>query len=177
MSETPVAPASIRDVLLGVGESFSKRGRLGLLAAVSLMLGLLAVIFYFTVFPIPRPAGLARHAQPGPPLDQSAVAVASTFTKLGWNEHNCRAASRYSSGANCPAGVLPAGKYAFALNSWLINRHCGTARARPTPSHEHRRLSPGCIQYSATNGETISYTMAKMPKGWRIVAIKAGHGG
>ena len=175
MSETPVRPTPVRDVLLGIGESFSKRGKRGFLAAAGVMLGALVAILYFTVFPVPRSPAQSEPVQSGPRLDQGAIAVANTFTKLGWNEHNCRAASRYSVGARCPARVLPAGTYKFVLNTWLIRPHC--ANTRPNSPSETGHISPSCIQYSATNNETVSYTMAKMPQGWRIVGVNASRGG
>lgn len=136
------------------------------------MLGAAVTIIAVTAFGEPRQA---RPARAGPPLDKSAVAVADSFTKLGWNEHNCRAARRFSAGPGiCPSKVLPAGRYTFPLNTWLIQRRCGDARARPASfSVPGRHISPGCIQYSATNDETVSYTMARMRQGWRIVAVKA----
>ena len=178
MSETPVEPRSVRGALLGpllgVGESFSRRGKAGLLAAGSVLLGALVAILYFTVFPIPRPPGQSVQVQSGPRLDQNAIDVADRFTQLGWNEHDCRAARRYSVGARCPAKVLPAGTYTFVLNTWLIQHHC--ANTRPASSSLTGRISPGCVKYTAGNGETISYTMAKLPQGWRIVGVRAGRG-
>jgi hypothetical protein len=176
MSETPLEPARFTDVLLRQGEAFSRRDRRGFLIAATVLLGALAAIVYFTVFPNPRAAGASRPG-PGPPLDQSAVVVTNVFTKLGWNEHDCRAASRYSVGPkNCPSSVLPAGSYTFVLNTWLIKPHCGTAGERPVYSIRGHRVSPGCIKYTAANGETISYTMTKTPKGWRIVAVSSSRG-
>src|SRR6266576_1751429 len=154
MPETPVEPPSVLGALLGpllgVGESFSRRGKVGILAAAALLLGALVAILYFTVFPIPRPPGQSVQVQSGARLDQSAIAVANRFTKLGWNEHNCRAASRYSVGARCPARVLPAGTYTFVLNTWLIQHHC--ANTRPGSPTLTGRISPGCVRYIAANG-------------------------
>jgi hypothetical protein len=94
-------------VLLRQGEILGGRGKLGFLAAAAVLLGAVVVIVYFTVFPIPRPAG-AGHARPGPPLDQNAVGVANAFTKLAWDEYNCRAAGRYSLGLrHCASRLLP----------------------------------------------------------------------
>src|SRR5262245_21032467 len=114
MPETPVERPSVRGALLGpllgVGESFSGRRMGGFLGAGGVLLGALVAILYFAVFPIPRLGGRPQTARTGPPLDQNSVAVTNSFTKLGWNEHNCRAASRYSVGAKtCPSTVLPAG--------------------------------------------------------------------
>jgi len=178
MHETPVEPVPVRDVLLRQGESFSKRGKLGFLIASTVMLGAAVAIIYFTVFPTPRVGGRSQPARTGPQLDQGAVAVSNAFTKLGWNEHNCRAASRYSVGPkNCPAGVLPAGSYTFVLNTWQIEPHClGPAPARAVSALGGHAISAGCIKYTAANGETIAYTMAKLPQGWRIVGIHAGRG-
>jgi hypothetical protein len=175
MPETPLEPAPVIDVLLRQGAFLGGRGRRSLLVPFAVILGAVFAIVYFTAFPGPR---RALPASPGSPLDRSAVAVAAAFTRLGWNEHNCRAASRYSSGPNnCPSRVLPAGNYTFPLNTWLIQRHCGNARARPASfSVAGRHISPGCVQYSATNNETISYTMAKLPKGWRVIAVEASRG-
>jgi hypothetical protein len=154
MSETPLAPTPVRDVLLGFGEVLGGRGKLGFLAAAAVLLGGVVAIVYFAVFPIPRPAGPAGQARPRPALDQSAVGAANTFTKLAWNDHNCRAASRYSRGLkNCASRLLPSGTH-VTVNTWLIRQHC-------------------CIQYIASNGETISYSMAKTPRGWRVVAVTA----
>lgn len=140
------------------------------------MLGALVVIIYFTVFPIPRLGGRPG-GRPGPPLDQSAIAATNAFTKPGWNEHNCRAASRYAVGPNhCLSRVLPVGSYTFVLNTWLIKPQCGTARGQPVSSIRGHPVSPGCIKYTAANGETISYTMTKMPAGWRIVAVSSSRG-
>ena len=180
MSETPVEPRSVRGALLrpllGVGESFSRRGKSGILAAGAVLLGALVAILYFTVFPIPRLGGQPA-GRLGPPLDQSAVAVTNAFTQLGWNEHNCRAASRYSVGPNhCLSRVLPAGSYTFVLNTWRIKPQCGTARGRPVYWIRGHPISPGCIKYTAANGETVSYTMTKMAEGWRIVAVSSSRG-
>jgi hypothetical protein len=178
MPETPLAPTPVIDVLLRQGEFFSKRGKRGFLAAATVTLAAAAVIIYFTVFPIPRLGGRAQSARTGPPLDQAAVAVTNSVTKLGWNEHNCRAAGRYSVGPKtCPSTVLPAGSYTFVLNTWLIQPHClGHVRARPTSSLGRHPISPGCIQYTAANGEKVSYTMAKLPEGWRVVGVHASRG-
>lgn len=181
MPETPLEPTPVSHVLLRQGEFFSKRGKRGFLAASTVMFAAAVVIIYFTVFPIPRLGGRPAPARLGPALDQSAVAVTSAFTKLGWNEHNCRAASRYSVGPNtCPTRVLPAGSYTFVLNTWLIQPHCGgPAPARTIPRHSAlggHPISPGCIKYTAANGETVSYTMAKLPQGWRIVGTHASRG-
>ena len=178
MPETPVEPIPVRDVLLRQGASFSSRGKRGFLAAASVMLGAAVVIIYFTVFPIPRLGGRPQPARTGPPLDQSAVAVTNAFTKLGWNEHNCRAAGRYAvRSKNCLSGALPAGSYTFVLNTWQIEPHCiGPAPAGAVSSLGSHPMSPGCIKYTAANGETISYTMAKLPQGWRIVGVYAHRG-
>lgn len=162
----------MRNALLGIGESFSSRGLRGVLAASALLLGALVVILSFTVFP----ARLAGQSRPDsrPKLGQHAIAVANAFTELGWNEHDCRAASRYSAGARCPDKVLPQGKYTFVLNTWLIRPHC--ANTRPNSPSEAGRISTGCIRYTAANGETISYTMAKLPQGWRVIRSNAGRG-
>ena len=110
MPETPLKPTPFSDVLLRQGEFFSKRGKRGFLAASTVMLGAAVVIIYFTVFPIPRLGGRPAPARSGPALDQSAVAVTNAFTKLGWNEHNCRTAGHYSvAPQTCPTRVLPAG--------------------------------------------------------------------
>lgn len=178
MPETPVEPQSIRgallDPLLGVGESLGRRGKLSFLVVGAVILGALVAIVYFTVFPIPRPPSKSVQVQSGPRLDQNALAVANRFTELGWNEHDCRAAGRYSHGARCPAKVLPRGTYTFILNTWQIRPHCGNTRpGSPTLSG---RISPGCIEYTAADGETISYTMAKLPQGWRVVGVRGVRG-
>src|ERR1041385_2594739 len=176
MSETPVETPSVRGALVGpllrVGESFSRRG--GFLAASAVLLGALGAILYFTVFPIPRPAARSGQVRSGPRLDQRAIAVADKFTQLGWNEHNCRAASRYSVGARCPAKVLPAGSYTFVLNTWRLQPPC--ANTRPGVPTLAGRIAPGCVRYIAANGETISYTMARLHQGWRIVGVAAARG-
>jgi hypothetical protein len=138
----------------------------------------LVAILYFTVFPIPRLGGRAHPGRTGRPIDQAAVAVANAFTKLGWNEHNCRAASRYSvTSKECPSRVLPGGSYIFVLNTWQIAPHClGPAPARAVSVLGGHPVSPGCIKYIAANGETISYTMAKLPRGWQIVGIHVNRG-
>lgn len=169
MPETPLTPTPVKDVLLGLGEAFSKRGARGFFAACALLLGGVIAVVYFTAFPNSVHHGLPRPAA----LDQRAVAVADTFTKLGWNEHNCRAARRYSVAANtCPSKLLPAGSYTFVLNTWRIRRNC----LSPHASYQGHRISPGCIQYTTANGETIAYTMVKLPQGWRIVAAETHHG-
>jgi hypothetical protein len=163
-------------VLLGLGEVFSGRGKRGFLAAGAVMLGGVVAIIYFTVCPIPRRGGQPA-GRLGPPLDQSAGAVTNAFTNLGWNQHNCRAASRYSVGRqHCLSRVLPAGSYTFVLNTWLIKPQCGTARGHPVSSIKGHPVSPGCIKYTAANGETISYTMTKTPEAWRIVAVSSSRG-
>lgn len=171
MSETPLEPRPIGDMLLRQGAFLGGRGKRSLLVPAAVILCAAAAAIYFTAFAKPRQVP----ARVGPPLDQSAVAVADRFTTLGWNEHDCRAARRLASGpGTCPSKVLPAGRYTFPLNTWLIRRDCGNARARPASlSVPGRHISPGCVQYSATNDETVSYTMAKLPQGWRIVAVKA----
>jgi hypothetical protein len=178
MPETPVDPPSVRGALfgplIGVGESFSRRGKRGFLAAAAVLLGALIAILYFTVFPIPQPPGQSGQVQSGPRLDQSAIAVANRFTQLGWNEHNCRAASRYSVGARCPTKVLPTGTYTFVLNTWQIQHRC--ANTRPGSPSLAGRISPSCIKYTAANGQTISYTMAKLPQGWLVVGVRGVRG-
>ena len=100
-----------------------------------------------------------------PRLDRKAVAVADAFTGMAWNKHDCRAGRRYLlpglAGGVCPAG--PAGM--FPLKSHRIRPNsCGHG-----DWNGGYRISPGCIVYTASNGETLEYGMTKTPQGWRII--------
>jgi hypothetical protein len=99
-------------------------------------------------------------------LDQGAVAVAGRYTQLAFNEHDCRAASRYSSAPLCQAG-MPFGSDYFPLTSHRITRDCAGFSSSPSGSH----ASPGCIVYTAANGDTVLYFMNRTREGWRIVQI------
>ena len=101
----------------------------------------------------------------GPPrLDRAALAVADSYTRLAFDQHDCRAASRYSfgSGSLCRGGLSAADS--FPLTSGRITRKCGGF----TSSSNTSSVSPGCIVYTATNGDTVTYFMTKKPGGWRI---------
>jgi hypothetical protein len=98
-------------------------------------------------------------------LDRRAVAVADAFTRVAWNKHDCRAGSRYLLpgivGAVCPsspAGMFPVKSHQIRPNS------CGHG-----DWNGGYRISPGCILYTASNGETLEYDMTKTPHGWRII--------
>lgn len=102
----------------------------------------------------------------GPPrLDRAAFAVADSYTQLAFNEHDCRAADHYSfgSGSLCRGGLSAADS--FPLTSGHITRKCGSYSSPSNTSS----VSPGCIVYTATNGDTVSYFMTKKPGGWRIM--------
>ena len=63
------------------------------------------------------------------------------------------------------------------LNTWQIEPHyLGPAGPAAVSALGGRPISPGCIKYTAANGETLFYTMAKLPQGWRIVGIHANRG-
>lgn len=98
-------------------------------------------------------------------LDSKAVAVADAFTTLAWNKHDCRAGSRYLLpgivGGACP--TVPIGT--FPLKSHHIRPNsCGHG-----DWNGGYRISPGCIEYTASNGHTLQYAMTKTPQGWRII--------
>jgi hypothetical protein len=103
-------------------------------------------------------------------LDSKAVAVADAFTTLAWNTHDCRAGSRYLLpgivGGACPA--TPTGT--FPLKSHHIRPNsCGHG-----DWNGGYRISPGCIEYSASNGAILQYAMTKTPQGWRIIGTGIG---
>ena len=107
------------------------------------------------------------------PLDRQALAVADAFTRLAWNKHDCRAGSRYLlpglPGAVCPA--RPSGT--FPINSHHIqSNRCGHGNW-----NGGYRISPGCIEYTASNGEMLQYSMTKTPQGWRIIETGTGTSG
>ena len=98
-------------------------------------------------------------------LDRKAIAVADAFTRLAWNRHDCQAGRRYLLpgivGGACPA--VPT--VTFPLESHHIRpSSCGHG-----DWNGGYRISPGCIEYTASNGETLQYAMTKTPRGWRII--------
>ena len=107
----------------------------------------------------------SRSGSPAARLDRAAVVVADAFTKRAWNKHNCLAGSRYLlpglPGAVCPDN--PTGT--FAVESHRIQPNsCGHG-----DWNGGYRISPGCIKYSGSNGQTLEYSMTKTPQGWRII--------
>jgi hypothetical protein len=103
-----------------------------------------------------------------PRLDRGAFAVADSYTRLAFNEHDCRAADRYgyrSFGSLCRGGLSAADS--FRLASGHITQKCGSYSSSSSGS----RVSPGCIVYTATNGDTVTYFMTKTQDGWRIVYL------
>jgi hypothetical protein len=100
-------------------------------------------------------------------LDQQAVSVADTFTKLAWNKHDCQAGNRYLIPGACPPKI-PAGT--FPLRSHRIQPNsCGHG-----PQAGSYSISPGCIKYTASNGDTLEYDMTKTRHGWRIIETGTG---
>jgi hypothetical protein len=106
-------------------------------------------------------------------LDRAAVAVTDAFTRLAWNKQDCLAGRRY---------LLPG----------IVGMACGNPTGTfPLKSHRIRpnrcghgdwnggyRISPGCIVYTASDGETLEYDMTKTPHGWRIIETgTASHSG
>jgi hypothetical protein len=55
----------------------------------------------------------------------------------------------------------------FALSVGRIARHCDGF----SPSSNRAHVSPGCVIYTAANGNTVVYFMTKTGEGWRIVEI------
>ena len=98
-------------------------------------------------------------------LDHEAVAVADAFTRQAWNKHDCLAGSRYllnglDSGAcpTSPTGIFPITSHHIRPNS------CGHG-----DWDGGYRISPGCIEYTASGDQTLQYAMTKTPQGWRII--------
>lgn len=103
----------------------------------------------------------------GARLDAGAVAVTDRFTRVAWNTHDCQAGSRYLIPGACPEKI-PAGT--FPLKSHRIRpKDCGHG-----PRADGYRISTGCIEYTASNGDTLQYDMTKTPHGWRIVETGTG---
>lgn len=100
-------------------------------------------------------------------LNRQAVSIADTFTKLAWDKHDCQAESRYLIPGACPAKA-PA--QTFPLQSHRIQRKdCGHG-----PRAGSYLISPGCVTYTASNGDTLEYDMTKTRHGWRIIATGTG---
>jgi hypothetical protein len=137
------------------------RGRRGLFVA-SVLVAAVAVGLYFGVF------------RSGPDvLDRGAVAVAGSFTREAWNDHNCRAASRYlADGQLCASmglgGMIPVWSH-FSLASHRIQRS-GCRLSNP-PGYPQRPITAGCVEYTANSGFLLRYGMTQTPAGWRIVEI------
>lgn len=104
-------------------------------------------------------------------LDRPAVAVADAFTKLAWNTQDCDAGRRYLlpglAGAACAA---PTGT--FPLQSHRI-RQAGCGHGDWDGGY---RISPGCVVYTASDGETLEYDLTRTPHGWRIAETGAASG-
>jgi hypothetical protein len=97
-------------------------------------------------------------------LDRSAVAVADAFTRLAWNTHDCRAGRRYLL-PGFVGGACANPTVTFPLQSHRIRPHrCGHG-----DWNGGYRISPGCVVYTASNGETLEYDLTRTPQGWRII--------
>jgi hypothetical protein len=117
-------------------------------------------------------------------LDRAAGAVADKYTQLAINEHDCAAATRYVSAGSSTAAAfmadapclghsaLSAGDF-FPLESRRITRSC----AGFGPSSNLSHVSPGCVTYTAADGDVVVYFMADTQQGWRILNIgtRRGH--
>ena len=102
-----------------------------------------------------------------PRLDRRAVAVTDAFTRLAWNKHDCLAGRRFLlpglAGDVCPpnpTGIFPLKSHHVRPNS------CGHGNW-----NGGYRISPGCIDYTASDGSTLEYDLTKTPMGWRIIGV------